>query len=263
MPLAVAAERDVEVVAQPGRQRDVPAPPELGDARRPGRASRSSAGTRSRASAPRPIAMSRVAGEVAVDLEGVRRPRRARRSSPCSGRGCEDGSATRGAGVGEQHLLDQPDDEEEQPAARARRQCACGRRSCSRDVAVAHDRAGDQLREERDEGREVDSERAGADLARGRRRSCSSSTGTCRTRCPPAAAPAGAAPRASPVAQVAGEEVGVLEVERGAPGSPAARRTATSAGAGRRGGARDAATGDVVDRDRDDQHRQEDRLEAQ
>ena len=31
-PLSVAAERDVEIVAQPGGERDVPAPPEVGDA---------------------------------------------------------------------------------------------------------------------------------------------------------------------------------------------------------------------------------------
>ena len=47
---AVAAERDVEVVAEPGRQRDVPAPPELLDACRRCTASGSSPGSGSRTS---------------------------------------------------------------------------------------------------------------------------------------------------------------------------------------------------------------------
>ena len=46
---AVAAERDVEVVAQPARQRDVPAPPEVLQRRGACRARRSSAGSGSRA----------------------------------------------------------------------------------------------------------------------------------------------------------------------------------------------------------------------
>ena len=45
---AVAAERDVQVVAQPGRQRDVPAPPELADVAARSTGARSSASARSR-----------------------------------------------------------------------------------------------------------------------------------------------------------------------------------------------------------------------
>ena len=56
-PAAVAAERDVEVVAQPARERHVPAPPEVGDRRRRVRARRSSAGSVKPSRSAIPIAM--------------------------------------------------------------------------------------------------------------------------------------------------------------------------------------------------------------
>ena len=76
--VAAAAERDVEVVAQEARQGDVPAPPEVDDAGRlVGRAKLS--GRWMPNSRDRPIAMSRVAGEVEVELERVGQRRRSRR----------------------------------------------------------------------------------------------------------------------------------------------------------------------------------------
>ena len=67
---AVAAERDVEVVAEPGRQRDVPAPPELGEALRDVRVVEvlEEAEPEHPAEPDRHV---RVAGEVEVDLERV------------------------------------------------------------------------------------------------------------------------------------------------------------------------------------------------
>ena len=68
---AVAAERDVEVVAQPARQRHVPAPPEVRDRRR--RVRRVEVLREGEAEEERdPDRDVRVAEEVGVDLDGVR-----------------------------------------------------------------------------------------------------------------------------------------------------------------------------------------------
>ena len=58
LPPAVSAERDVEVVAQPGREADVPALPELPRVRARSTAGRSSARARSPGSERVPRAMS-------------------------------------------------------------------------------------------------------------------------------------------------------------------------------------------------------------
>jgi hypothetical protein len=67
---ARAAERHVEIVAQPGAERDVPAVPEVLEVLARCRARRSSRGARSRRGA-RSDGDVGVAGEVAVDLDGV------------------------------------------------------------------------------------------------------------------------------------------------------------------------------------------------
>ena len=69
-PSAVAAERDVEVVAQPARQRHVPAPPEVLERQRPvgGVEVLREADAEQQRAADGDVG---VAGEVGVDLDGV------------------------------------------------------------------------------------------------------------------------------------------------------------------------------------------------
>ncbi len=150
---AVAAQADVEVVAQPGRQADVPAPPELGDRLADVGLVEvlHEAEAHHQAEADGHVA---VAGEVEVELRGV-------------GQGAEPGVAggrvlqgeavvgEGGQGVGDEHLLDEALHE----AGAAFGELVDGVGAVVElvdQVLEAQHRAGDQVREDRDEGGEVD-----------------------------------------------------------------------------------------------------------
>ena len=161
---AAAAERDVEVVAQEARERHVPAPPEVAE---PGRAVgvvevlREDEAHQQR-EADRDV---RVAGEVAVDLGRV-------------GVGGEDrvgrevglGDAEHrvdelaGEGVGERHLLDQPERDQRQAGADRDPVRVARRLQLGQELARPHDRPGDQVREEAQVDRRVD-QRGGLGVA--------------------------------------------------------------------------------------------------
>lgn len=146
---AASAQWDVEVVAEERRQRDVPAPPELGDRPR-------DVGVVEVAQvleahhATKSDGHVRVSREVEVDLEGV---------GDDAGPGT-DGADLRtalleheigenGHGVGEQRFLCETDDEEAKPA-REVGEVLLATRYLFGDGLVAHDGAGDELREARD-----------------------------------------------------------------------------------------------------------------
>ena len=159
-PAAVPAERDVEIVAQPVRQRDVPASPELGD----GPADIGEAEVLQEVEAhhlPQADRHVRVAGEVEVELEHVRdRPRPGERHPHLAA--VAEGQVGQGRDrVRQQHLLAQPDQESRHAVG----EHLGGMGAVAElilQVLVAQDRPGDELREEGDEGGEVDELRVGA-----------------------------------------------------------------------------------------------------
>ena len=139
--LPVPAERHVEVVAQPGRKRDVPRPPELRDVSREIRLvevleqldaeqARGSAGD---------VA---VAGEVAVDLEGepVHAEHERRRADPA--RVCERGVDRRRERVGDRDLLEQSQQDEEDPGPDLRPMKAGSAGARTGEAAPARGRSG-------------------------------------------------------------------------------------------------------------------------
>ena len=180
LALPVAAERDVEVVAQPGRERHVPPAPELRRARR----------------AVRPVEVPRqldpehpreperhvgVRAEVEVDLEaeadrgrpGVDEPDRAWRREVVVDPLREP--------VGEEHLLREAEREQQQSGANALGIEPLLPHQLRLEDPVADDRAGDQMREERDEERVAQQIALGAQACRGRRRPGTRCPRTCRS----------------------------------------------------------------------------------
>ena len=150
-----AAERDVQVVAQPARERDVPAAPEI--LQRHGRVGRVEVERELEAEQEGDADGDvRVAGEVGIDLHRVRVDRDQdleRRVLVGVGEDLVDD--VRGQVARDHHLLEQPGRDQVEGATRvhaARR----ARRVELRDQLVGpHDRAGDQVREEREVGGEL------------------------------------------------------------------------------------------------------------
>ena len=153
---AVAAERNVEIVAQPRRQRDVPATPEIRKADR--RVRHAEVVGQREAEAERDAHRSRrVAREVAEDLArecerpepGVREADRVRRTE-------HSVSDVREPGIGQDDLHEEPEhDEVEAPEQLVARRLP-RRRELGHELGRAHDRAGDQVREVRYEERVVE-----------------------------------------------------------------------------------------------------------
>ena len=149
---AAAAERDVDIITKPAAHRDMPAPPEICDAVRDKRIVEvfREVEAQHAAEADRHV---RITGKVEVDLESV--SDRAKPGSEHRRRGLRGSSFPEKTDVvGEQDLFGEPADE------------AAGafRKQIRRVIAVlqlfgnrliADDGAGDQLREERDVGSEV------------------------------------------------------------------------------------------------------------
>ena len=176
---AVAAERDVEVVAEPGRQRHVPAAPELlhrvGDV--------GPAEVLREAEAEHPAEADRhvgVAGEVEVDLQRVADDRRARRA-PASARAT--GSAEDAGRPGRRRrwrsstFLPRPMTKRRTPYGEVVERHDAARELIG-DVAVADDRSGDQLRKEQQIERRVHRALLRGRVARDRRRRRTRSRGT-------------------------------------------------------------------------------------
>ncbi len=147
-PLAVTAERIEHVIAQPGRQRHVPARPQIGHADGAERAVeiRRKAKPEHHRDADR---AHRIAGEVAVGLQRKRRSaepevprteRRAARKHLVDDR--------REHEVGEAHLQRQPVDEQGEPLAQRRRAPRLFDRALRLEIAVTQDRPRNQVREE-------------------------------------------------------------------------------------------------------------------
>ena len=161
---AVAAERDVEIVAQELRQRHVPAPPEIDDASRlVGRIEiQRQEDAEHQRHADRHVG---IAGEIEIELERV-----GQRADP----GLIEGRRSWAEGerdqrldaVGQAGLLEQADGEDDQAAQDQMRIGALGLRALElRDhVLVVQDRPGDQMREIGDEQR-VMRQRVARDLA--------------------------------------------------------------------------------------------------
>ena len=151
---AVAAERDVHVVAEEAAERHVPAAPELR-----GRLRRVGVVEVARVLEAHHLAEAdghvRVAGEVEVDLEGVGGHAREAADEADLGRlAGQKRVGQHAGGVGEQHLLAQAHAEQPQALGKALQRRAA-MVDLVLDVGVAHDGAGHQLREHGDVHAEV------------------------------------------------------------------------------------------------------------
>ena len=206
---AVAAERDVEVVAQPRRQADVPAPPELLEVRAAIRRAEV-LGQREAEHLRRADRDVGVRREVEVDLERVARrrrraPRRARTARAPRRRDRRSTSASVSASA---IFLNSPTTMRNSPRVASRARAPAARRAAAGDPARARSgrrpAAGRTSRTSRT-ARPSASRAAACD----RRRSCTTATGTCGTRCRPAGS--GAAAGRARCEHVLREEVGVLE----------------------------------------------------
>ena len=151
-PLAVAAERHVQIVAQPRRQRNVPAAPELGDRLRAvGRVEvLREHEAEHQAEADRHVG---VAAEIEVDLERVRGDAVPRVDQTQRAR-FERKVGDLAARIGEQHLLRQPQ-REERDAARELRRRRRPPLELILDLRVADDRTRDELRVHHFEAQEI------------------------------------------------------------------------------------------------------------
>ena len=136
------------------RQRDVPAPPEVGDAL--GAVGRVEVLQELEAEhAAQPDGHVRVAGEVEVDLEGVgqhaepgvQRPRAV---------GAEGGVGDLAHGLASRIFLAKPSDEQRHARTRTARSVCVAADELVGHRVVADDRPGDQVREQRDEAGEID-----------------------------------------------------------------------------------------------------------
>src|SRR5947209_14817663 len=108
---AIAAERNIEIIAKPGRQADVPAPPELGD--RKLRIGNSEVAREAHADRDRKSDRHvRVAHEVEIDLQRVSADTEPRLGKAWLYRLVENGFGDARGLVGNQDFLRQPDDED-------------------------------------------------------------------------------------------------------------------------------------------------------
>ncbi len=144
----IAAEREEHIVANPARQRHVPARPQLGHADRTERALEihRKAETEHQRDADR---AQRIPGEVAIGLQRERR--RAEPAFAESGMGAGGEHAIddrREHQVGQADLERQAVDEKREALADLDRAPGLGFRALRRKVAVAQDRSGDQVRKE-------------------------------------------------------------------------------------------------------------------
>ena len=154
--MAIAAERDVQVVAQPRGERDVPAPPEVREADRRVRKAEIIGHGETQAQR-RPDRRGRVAGEVAEDLTaegecsgpGVQRSRDLAAVVDALGNVCEEA-------VGQHDLVEQPESHEREPEAQLRRAGTPRLGELRHQLGGAHDRTGHQVRKESDEQRVVE-----------------------------------------------------------------------------------------------------------
>ena len=169
----VAAERDVDVVAEPARERHVPAPPEVGDRLR---AEYGPVEVLGKPEAEHPAEADRhvgVAGEVEVDLQRV-----GERAEPRRRRG-QSGRASAKAGVGRAARAcrrsapssQRPSAKRRTPSAKSSSWSRAGVGQLVGDLVVAHDRPGDRAAGTRDVGRRtVSGLLCGGRRRRGRRR---------------------------------------------------------------------------------------------
>ena len=156
LAVAVAAQRDVEIVAQPCRQGDVPASPEIGKSdRRIGKAE--VVRHRETQAQRRADRGGRVTGKIAEDLaaESERRDPRIQRARNLVAvvdhlRGC--GQKT----VGEHDLLEQAERHQRQSETQHIRAGAARLRELRHQFSRAHDRPSNQMREEGHEQRIVE-----------------------------------------------------------------------------------------------------------
>jgi len=159
----VAAERDVEVVAQPGRQGDVPALPELARTRRqvgPVEVLRQPDSEEARESDGHVA----VAREVEVDLVGVGVDAEQQDRRRDLGRRFEAAIREGPQRVGEDHLLDETRGDAHRPVLEVGDADGRRRGELGQQLARPHDRARHQLREEGDVEGEV-AQTAGGALA--------------------------------------------------------------------------------------------------
>ncbi len=156
LPPAVAAERDVEEVAQEAAERHVPAAPEVAE---PERAVRRHEVLREDVAHQQrePDRDVRVAGEVAVDLRRVRvggHPH-VRRAVGLRHREHRVDDRAREV-VGDHDLLDQAEPDQRQAGADRDLVRVARRLQLGQELAGAHDRAGDEVGEEAQVERDVD-----------------------------------------------------------------------------------------------------------
>ena len=153
--LAVAAERDVEVVAQPARQRHVPAPPEV--LQRDGGVRRVEVLRELEAEQQRDADRDvRVAAEVGEDLDrvAVDADQHLERRVPVR-RGEDVVDDVRREVVRDHDLQEEPADDQEERARDVDPPRVARRLELRQQLARADDRAGDEMREERLEDREA------------------------------------------------------------------------------------------------------------
>ncbi len=156
VPSRFPPERDVEVVTQPGRERDVPAMPEIGDARREVRhreVFRKDEAEEARA-ADGDVAVPR---EIEIDLHAERENGAPRREHPRMRRGrAEIRVCRRRELIGDRHLLYQTEPRTREPVGHVFRTRRTPREQLAEEETRAHDRPRKQLREERQVERVVE-----------------------------------------------------------------------------------------------------------
>ena len=156
----IAAERDVEIFAQEPRQRDVPAVPEVADVGRPVRRVEIDRHfyVEQACRAERHVGVAR---EIEIDLHRVGQHRQPRgRRTQCRRRP-EAGVGDRRERIRDKHLFHETDREQERAGGEVGplRTLVRRVRELRHHLAVMQDRAGEQVREERDEKRVVGKER--------------------------------------------------------------------------------------------------------
>ena len=153
--LAIAAEGDVQVVAQKAPQGDVPAAPEVRDRDRLIGAEKiqGQAQTKQQPQADRHV---RIRRKIKINLQGVGQGGRPG-IEEAEGGGIGKGAVCpRREAVGDHHLLEQADAEDEQPGGEPQRPAGGGPGEggqLGNDLAVLNDRSGHQLRKEGDKQR--------------------------------------------------------------------------------------------------------------
>ena len=164
LALAAAAQRDVEIVAEPRRERDVPAVPEVPHRGREERLAKV-LHQRHAHDLRRADGDVGVAAEVAVDLEREQHARERHGAAGLSGGSIEHGIHEERQPVGDDHLDEQAPRHAREPCADALSVKALVGAQLPEQRAGALDGAGDELREERDEQRVAEKIRLRVDVA--------------------------------------------------------------------------------------------------